>query len=73
VKELQGPQKALECIRTIPGIDYLQHYYLLHGILAELHAELENKEQARKHYGLALKYVVSEAEKRLVQQKLEKL
>lgn len=73
IKELEGPERALACIREIPGIDYLRHYYLLHGILGELHAEMNNTTQAKKHYELALIYVVSEAEKRLIQQKLEKL
>jgi RNA polymerase sigma-70 factor (ECF subfamily) len=73
VKELNGAEKALQAIREIPGIDYLQNYYLLHGILGELHSELKNTDQARKHYELALKTVVSDAERRLIQRRLEKL
>ena len=73
VKELEGAERALQEIRAIPGIDYLQNYYLLHGILGELHAELKNTEQAKKHFELALKTVVSEAERRLILRRLEKL
>ena len=70
VKELEGPAAALDCIRKIPGIDYLQGYYLLHAIIGELHMELGDKEQAKVHYTKALQHAVSAAEKRLLTKKL---
>ncbi len=70
IKELEGPAAALECIRQIPGIDFLQEYYLLHGILGELNMEIGEPQNARKHYEKALKLCVSPAEKRFLLKKL---
>jgi RNA polymerase sigma factor (sigma-70 family) len=73
IRELEGAAKAIECIRNIPGIDYLQRYYLLHAILGELNAEIGKKEVARSHYEQALKTVVSSVEKQLIQKRLSSL
>lgn len=73
VKELEGPEQALECIRCIPGIDYLQEYYLLHAILGELNMETGKKSNAMAHYQKALKLSVSEAEKRFLRKKIAQL
>ena len=70
IKELEGPAKALECIRQIPGIDFLQEYYLLHAILGELNMEIGETKSAVQHYEKALKLSVSEAEKRFLLKKL---
>ena len=70
IKELQGSQAALQCIREIPGIDYLNQYYLLHAILGELYSEMQNKETALTHFGKALTLCVSEPERRLIAQKI---
>jgi RNA polymerase sigma-70 factor (ECF subfamily) len=73
IKELKGAQIALECIRDIPGINYLKNYYLLHAILGELNSEIGKKDTAKKHYEEALRTVVSAAEKQLIEKKLSSL
>jgi len=73
VKELQGAAMALECIKQIPGIDYLNEYYLLHAILGELYAEMKLIPNARTHYQKALSLTVSTAEQNLIQHKLNML
>jgi len=73
IKELEGPARALECIRQIPGIDFLQEYYLLHAILGELNMEIGETKNAAVHYEKALKLSVSEAEKRFLIKKLNHL
>lgn len=70
VNELDGPAAALAYIKKIPGIDYLQGYYLLHAILGELNKETGDHKQARLHYERALKLSVSVAEQRFLQKKL---
>ena len=73
IKELEGPQAALDSIRKIPGIDYLQNYYLLHAILGELNALTGNTEKAKTHYEKALQLAVSGAERKFIKQKLDEV
>jgi len=70
VNELLGPEKALESIREIPGINYLNEYYLLHAILGELYTQTGEAAKARAHYEKASSLCVSNAEKKLVERKL---
>ncbi|MBS1587435.1 MAG: sigma-70 family RNA polymerase sigma factor [Bacteroidetes bacterium] len=70
VKELEGPQAALDEIKKIPGIDFLQNYYLLHAILGELLSQTGKKESAISHYEKAMQMAVSSAERKFIQQKL---
>jgi len=70
IKELEGPANALACIRQIPGIDFLQEYYLLHAILGELNMEIGETKNAMLHYEKALRLSVSEAEKRFLVKKI---
>lgn len=70
VKELDGPQAALDEIKKIPGIDFLQNYYLLHAILGELLSQTGKRESAIGHYEKALQMAVSGAERKFIQQKL---
>ena len=73
IKELEGPAAAFECIRQIPGINFLQEYYLLHAILGELHMEMGETANAKKHYEKAISLSVSETEKRLLRKHLNQL
>ncbi|HXS37008.1 MAG TPA: sigma-70 family RNA polymerase sigma factor [Flavipsychrobacter sp.] len=73
IKELEGPAKALESIKEIPGIGYLQQYYLLHAILGELYSEMQQTQTALAHYEKALNLCVSTTEKKLIQQNIDKL
>ncbi|MBC7554940.1 MAG: hypothetical protein H7257_13295, partial [Taibaiella sp.] len=73
IKELEGPARAIECIKEIPGIDYLKEYYLLHAILGELNMETGNAERALIHYRKALMLVVSDAEKTFLRKKMKQL
>jgi len=70
IKELEGPAKALACIRQIPGIDFLQEYYLLHAILGELNMETGEAKSALLHFEKALSLCVSDAEKRFLVKKI---
>ena len=70
IKELEGPARALDCIRQIPGIDFLKEYYLLHAILGELNMEIGETKNALQHYEKALKLSVCEAEKRFLKKKI---
>jgi RNA polymerase sigma factor (sigma-70 family) len=69
INELQGAEKALDAIRAIPGIDYLQEYYLLHTILGELNMQTGDLINAAKHFDKALNLCVSETEKKLIQKR----
>jgi RNA polymerase sigma-70 factor (ECF subfamily) len=73
IKELEGPQAAIDVIRKIPGIDYLQNYYLLHAILGELLAQTGKKEKAISHYEKALLLAVSKAERKFIQGRLDEV
>ncbi len=73
IKELEGAQKAIDCIRNIPGINYLQNYYLLHAILGELNNECGKTELAKTHYEKAMLLAVSKAERSLFEKKLASL
>jgi len=73
IKELEGPAKALQSIKEIPGIGYLQQYYLLHAILGELYSEMKDVKTALAHYEKSLNLCVSVTEKKLIQQNIDKL
>jgi RNA polymerase sigma factor (sigma-70 family) len=73
IKEIDGPARALECIRQIPGIDFLQEYYLLHAILGELNMETGEYKNARLHYEKAIALAVSDAERKHIKKKLQLL
>lgn len=70
LKELQGPHVAINEINKIPGISYLDKYYLLHAILGKLYAETSDRSNAYKHFEKALSLVVSDAEKKLINKSL---
>jgi RNA polymerase sigma factor (sigma-70 family) len=73
VNQLEGPARALLAIRSIPGIDYLGNYYLLHAIVAELNRQMGEKEIAIRHFEKARSLAVSTAERRFIQKKLQEL
>ncbi len=73
LKELEGPQIAIEAIKAIPGINYLDKYYLLHAILGKLYMDIAANEQALKHFQKAKELVVSDAEKKLIEKSIAKI
>ncbi|MEZ5016336.1 MAG: sigma-70 family RNA polymerase sigma factor [Flavipsychrobacter sp.] len=73
LKELEGAAKAIEVIKSIPGINYLDKYYLLHAILGKLYSEIGSKIDAIKHFEKALSLVVSTAERKLINKELKEL
>lgn len=73
LKELKGAEVAIKVIKDIPGINYLDKYYLLHAILGKLFVEVGKKQDALRHFETALTLVVSQAEKKLIENSIAKL
>lgn len=73
IGETEGAAAALTAIGQIPDLATLQNFYLLPATLGELYARLGDKENAVTHLQSALKLTRSEAEKRLLQEKLKQL
>ncbi|HTQ29553.1 MAG TPA: sigma-70 family RNA polymerase sigma factor [Puia sp.] len=73
VSETEGPAEAIRSIVSIPGIESLQQYHLLHSTLGQLHAQLEEKEMARFHFEKALLLTQSGAEQKLLKDKLKRI
>ena len=60
---------ALEQMMSIKTLD---HYYLFHTSVGEMHYDLNNKEEARKHFQIALSLTQSKPVRELLQSKLDK-
>jgi RNA polymerase sigma factor (sigma-70 family) len=59
-------------LAALQGIHDLQNHYLYHSAVGDFHAALGNAEQARGSYEIALGLTVSNAEKKLLQLKIDK-
>ncbi len=70
ISQIYGAEKAIEEIRDIPE---LGSYYFYHTTLAEFYSKLKNISSAKKHLETALTLTNSNAEKKLVKKRLEKL
>ena len=70
--QLEGPQRGIEEISSMPGKEKLNGYYLLPATLGELYLRDFNFAIAKKYFEEAMELTHSPAEKKLLQQKLEK-
>jgi RNA polymerase sigma factor (sigma-70 family) len=59
-------------LAALQDIQDLQHHYLYHSAIGDFHAQLGNTEQARRSYDIALGLTASNAEKKLLQLKIDK-
>jgi predicted RNA polymerase sigma factor len=73
IAERDGPQAGITAIEKIPNPEKLQQYYLLPAALGELHARLHHTGKAAAYLTEAIRLTQSDAEKRLLQHKLNGL
>ena len=72
ISKTDGPAKAITTIHTIPGIEKLvEKHYLFAATLGELHSQLLNHYEARRHFEKAISLTNSPVEKKLLQKKLD--
>ncbi len=67
--QLEGPQKAIEELNKIDGLD---DYYFYHTAFGEFYSLSNDAESSIKHFEKALKLTDSQAEKDLIKMKIEK-
>ncbi len=70
ISELYGPAEGIKAIENISALSSLQKYYLLPAALGELHLQLKQYDRAKQYFKQALHLTHSEAEKKLLQQKI---
>lgn len=70
VSRIEGPQKALEEIEKIPGIEKLSNYYLLPATLGDLNFRLKKYKEAYQYFEKAFSLTQSNAEKKLLRGKM---
>lgn len=66
--QVQGPEAALKSLEPIRKT--LDHYYLLHAVMAEFCHEMGDKESERKHLQRALDLTPLKSERQFLEQKL---
>ena len=72
IAQIEGPDKAIDEIQRIPGIEKLQNYYLLPSTMGELYMRAEKFPEAKRYLNEAIRLTRSPIEKKLLQSKLEK-
>jgi len=72
IGELYGPGKGIHAIETLHGIAALKKYYLLPAALGELHWQQKEYDKAVQYFKEAIGLTRSAAEKKLLQQKIDK-
>jgi len=73
IAELYGPAEGMNSIENIPDIDSLKNYYRLPAILGELYLKMNEKGKAAGFFLEAARLTGSEAEKKLLTQKINRL
>jgi RNA polymerase sigma factor (sigma-70 family) len=71
ISMLEGPAAGIDAINKIEKNDTLEEYYLYHSVLADLYLKNSNTEEAKNHLQKAILLTPSEAEKKLLREKLE--
>ena len=72
VGKIDGAAKAITVINNIVGIEKLsEKHYLFAATLGELHSQLHNHHEARRHFEKAIALTESPFEKKLLQKKLD--
>jgi RNA polymerase sigma factor (sigma-70 family) len=70
IGQISGPKAAIEELEKIKDLDT---YYLYHTTLAEFYSQLKQNPSALKHLNTALKLTKSKAEKKLIEDRIEKI
>jgi RNA polymerase sigma-70 factor (ECF subfamily) len=74
ISKIDGFQKAIESIYSIPEIDkHLESKYLFPAVLGELYRHSNKKDEAKKFLERAIGLTHSPLEKKLLQKKLSML
>ena len=72
LSELHGPAEGIKAIEAIAQLAALKKYYLLPATLGELYLQLKQYEKADQHFAEAMLLTQSAAEKKLLQQKMQR-
>ena len=72
ISELHGPSEGIEAIESIAQLSTLKKYYLLPATLGELHLQLKQYEKADQYFAEAIQLTQSGAEKKLLEQKMNR-
>ncbi len=70
VMEVHGPETALRELENIPDKKKLLSYYLYYSLLGEIHSRLHNVAEAKNNFDTAIKLTQSEAEKKILKNKI---
>ena len=73
ILQVNGPLKALEAIGEIKNREKLESYYLYNSLLGEIHSLLHDPIKAKHYFEKAMEQTLSEAEKKLIQKKINNL
>jgi RNA polymerase sigma factor (sigma-70 family) len=71
ISKISGAEKGIEAIERIDNLESLKEYYLLHASLGELYLHLNKKAKAKLYFENALHLTHSNAEKKLLAEKLK--
>jgi RNA polymerase sigma factor (sigma-70 family) len=72
IGKIDGAAKAITTINAIPGIEKLsEKHYLFAATIGELHSQLHNHYEARRHFEKAIALTASPVEKKLLKKKLD--
>jgi RNA polymerase sigma-70 factor (ECF subfamily) len=69
----EGPEAALNILCHIPDKERMENFYLYHAVLGEIYLKLNNIPEARLHLKKSISLTKSDAEKKLLQEKIERL
>ena len=73
VMQVDGAAKALQFLQDIDDRKKLETYYLYYGLMGELYTKLGKITDAEKHYETAIRLTRSEAEKKILREKITQL
>jgi RNA polymerase sigma factor (sigma-70 family) len=68
--QVHGAKKALEALEHISDRKKLESFYLYHSLLGEIHSRLKHPVEAKKSFETAIKLTQSEAEKKMLEDKI---
>ncbi|HKR05698.1 MAG TPA: sigma-70 family RNA polymerase sigma factor [Bacteroidia bacterium] len=70
VMQVDGAEKAMKSLLSIPGKKKLETFYLYHSLLGELNSRLNNSIEAKNNFETAIRLTHSEAEKKMLKEKI---
>jgi len=73
ILQVHGPEKAMEWLLKIQEQGKLNSFYLYHSMIGEIHSRLGDKPAARQGFESALKLVHSDAEQKIILNKIADL